>query len=76
MKVNVTSKSIQFWVKPNGIMQFSELLEKSDLLNCIVGTDNGAVVVEVDYDSADSKELTLISDLQKSEIILHHEQID
>ena len=61
----ISTKSIQFWVKPDGIMRFSALLEKSDLLNCIIGVDSGAVVVEVDYNPDDEKETQHISALHQ-----------
>ncbi len=76
MNVNVTLKSIQFWIKPTAIMQFADVLEKSELPNCIVGTDNGAIVVEVDYDPADKEDVRHISGLQKSEMMLHYENVD
>ena len=72
----ISTKSIQFWVKPNGIMRFSALLEKLELLNCIIGIDSGTVVVEVDYNPEDEKEAQHISDLQQWDIILHHEFMD
>lgn len=72
----MTTKSIQFWVAPNGVLQFAELIEKSELANCILGTDSGAVVVEVDYDPANEKETRHISSLQQLEVILHREQIE
>ena len=72
----MTTKSIQFWVDPNGIIQFADLLEKSELPNCIVGTDDDAVVVEVDYEPGKSKQLQHIADLQELEVTLHHEYLD
>ena len=72
----IFTKSIQFWVKTDGIMRFSALIEKSDLLNCIIGIDSGAVVVEVDYNPEDEKEAYHISTLQQWDIILHHEFVD
>ena len=57
----MTTKSIQFWVAPTGVLQFAELIEKSELVNCILGTDSGAVVVEVDYDLASTTETGHIS---------------
>ena len=76
MNADVTSKSIQFWIKPTAIMQFADVLEKSELPNCIVGTDNGAVVVEVDYDPRDLVQAMQISELQGLAAILHHEHLD
>ena len=70
------TKSIQFWVAPNGVLQFADLIEKSELVNCILGTDSGAVVVEVDYDPANDKETGHISSLQQLEVILHREHIE
>jgi hypothetical protein len=75
MNVNVTLKSIQFWIKPTAIMQFADVLEKLELPNCIVGTDNGAVVVEMDYDPADIVQAKQISELQGLAGILHHEHL-
>lgn len=76
MNVSVTLKSIQFWIKPTAIMQFADFLEKSELPNCIAGTDSGALVVEVDYDPANKEDVRHISGLQKSEIMLHFENVD
>lgn len=72
----MTTKSIQFWVVPNGVLQFAEQIEKSELVNCILGTDSGAVVVEVDYDPASSAEAGHISSLQQLDTILHTEHVD
>lgn len=72
----MTTKSIQFWVAPNGVLQFAELIEKSELVNCILGTDSGAVVVEVDYNPASTTETGHISSLQQLGIILHMEHVD
>ena len=76
MNANVTLKSIQFWIKPTAIMQFADVLEKSELPNCIVGTDNGAVVVEMDYDPRDIAQAKQISEFQGLAGILHHEHMD
>ena len=72
----MTTKSIQFWVAPNGVLPFAELIEKSELVNCILGTDSGAVVVEVDYDPASATETGHISSLQQLDVILHLEHVD
>ena len=76
MNADVTLKSIQFWIKPTAIMQFADVLEKSELPNCIVGTDNGAVVVEMDYDPREIVHAKQISELQGLAGILHHEHLD
>ena len=76
MNSDVTLKSIQFWIKPTAIMQFADVLEKSELPNCIVGTDNGAVVVEVDYNPRDIVQAKQISEFQGLAGILHHEYLD
>jgi len=76
MNADVTLKSIQFWIKPTAIMQFADVLEKSELANCIVGTDNGAVVVEMDYDPREIVQAKQISELQGLAGILHHEYLD
>ena len=76
MNANVTLKSIQFWIKPTAIMQFADVLEKSELPNCIVGTDNGAIVVEMDYDPRDIGQARQMSELQGLAGILHYEHLD
>ncbi len=76
MNANVTLKSIQFWIKPASIMQFADVLEKSELPNCIVGTDNGAVVIEMDYDPIEIVQAKQISELQGLAGILHYEHLD
>ena len=76
MNANVTLKSIQFWMKPAAIMQFADVLEKSELPNCIIGTDNGAVVIEMDYDPREIVQAKQISELQGLAGILHYELLD
>ena len=76
MNSDVTLKSIQFWIKPTAIMQFADVLEKSELPNCIVGNDNGAIVVEMDYDPRDIVQAKQISEFQGLAGILHHEHLD
>lgn len=76
MSESTFTKSIQFWVAPNGILQFAEAIEKSELVNCILGADSEAVVVEVDYDPASEKEAGHISSLQQLDVIMHLEHVD
>ena len=76
MSESTCTKSIQFWVEPDGILQFAELLEKSALTNCILGTDDDAIVIEVDYDPSDESNAQHIAALQQSDVIEHHEEID
>jgi hypothetical protein len=74
--MSIITKSIQFWVEPNGVLQFAELLEKSELANCLLGTDSGAVVVEVDYDPASEADAGFLSSLRQEEFILHLEHVE
>ncbi|MBL7690704.1 MAG: hypothetical protein JNM41_03860 [Flavipsychrobacter sp.] len=76
MSESTFTKSIQFWIDPVGIMQVAEIMEKSEFANCIVGTDDDAVVIEVDYDPRDLAQVQHISDLQNAEEVLHYEFIN
>lgn len=51
-------------------------MEQSEFANCIVGTDDDAVVIEVDYDPRDLAQVQHISDLQDAEEVLHYEIIN
>ena len=70
------TKSIQFWVDPAGILKVAEVMEKSEFANCIVGTDEDAVVIEVDYDPSDIAEMQRITVLQEAEAVLHYEYVN
>jgi hypothetical protein len=70
------TKSIQFWVELNEVLQFAELLEKSGLANCILGTDSGAVLVEVDYDPENANDTEHVTSLQQLDIVQHLEYVD
>ena len=76
MSESTFTKSIQFWVDPVGIMHVAEIMEKSEFANCIVGTDDDAVVIEVDYDPRDIGQVQHISDLKDAEEVLHYEFIN
>jgi len=74
--MSMIAKSIQFWVEPNGVLQFAELLEKSELANCMLGTDSGAVVVEVDYDPENANDTEHVTSLHQLDIVQHLEYVD
>lgn len=74
--MSMITKSIQFWVEPNGVLQFAEFLEQAEFANCIVGTDDDAVVVEVDYDPRELSQMQSISDLKEAEAVLHYEFVN
>jgi hypothetical protein len=76
MSESASTKSIQFWIDPVGIMQVAEIMETSEFANCIVGTDDDAVIIEVDYDPRDLVQVQHISDLQDAEEVLHYEFIN
>lgn len=76
MSESTFTKSIQFWVDPAGIVRVAETMEKSEFANCIVGTDDDAVVIEVDYDPHDLAQVQHVSDLQGAEEVLHYEFIN
>lgn len=76
MSESTFTKSIQFWVDPAGIIRVAEVMEKSEFANCIVGTDDDAVVIEVDYDPRDLTQVRHIADLQEADEVLHYELIN
>lgn len=76
MSESTFTKSIQFWIDPAGIIQIAEVMEKSEFANCIVGTDDDAVVIEVDYDPRDLAQVQYITDLQGAEEVLNYEFIN
>ena len=45
----LTTRSIQFWVRPNNIILFTKLIEKADISGSIMGFHNKAVVIEMEY---------------------------
>jgi hypothetical protein len=76
MSESTFTKSIQFWIDPAGIIPVAEVMEKSEFANCIVGTDDDAIVIEVDYDPHDLAHVKHITDLQEAEEVLHYEFIN
>jgi hypothetical protein len=76
MSDNTFTKSIQFWVDPNGIAQFAGLLEINDLPNCIMGVYEGAVIIEVDYNPKETEQQQYVHQLIKSDGVLHHDHLN
>lgn len=76
MSEKTFTKCIQFWIDPASMLQVAELMEQSEFANCIIGTDDDAVVIEVDYDLRDLAQVQRITDLQKSEAVLHYEYVN
>lgn len=76
MSESTFTNSIQFWIDPTGILKVAEVIEQSEFANCIVGTDDDAIVIKVDYDPRDIAQVQHITDLQEAEAVLHYEYIN
>ena len=76
MSESTFTKSIQFWIDPSGILRVAEVMEKSEFANCIVGTDDDAVVIEIDYDPCNVAQVQHITDQQEAEAVLHYEYVN
>jgi hypothetical protein len=71
MSESTFTKSVQFYVDPNGMLEFAGLLEVNDLPNCVMGAFQGAVVVDVDYNPKENIQLRHIKQLAEAGAVLH-----